>query len=203
MRTLGLTVLFTVSCLFSGQHQTLAGESFPDLSSLPNGFRYCPAPGADNSEFNCSYYAIDAQTGQLSRYTDGQPRQDLGPVDMEEKILFVAPQVDVENKYVPVPGGMPQQPPAEFANSNHGYNPNKLQPVPQQQTRRQSRTQRANNARHMQQQQMRQQQQQQQQFYAQPQQYNNNQQSDQRQPQEYANADGQNSKRPFWKRQAR
>lgn len=125
MRTLGIAVVFIFSLSFP---VTNAGEQpFPDLSSLPVGFKFCPAPGADNTDFNCSYYAIDAQTGQLSRYVDGQPRQDLGPVDTEEKLLFVAPPVNVENRYVPYPGAAPQQPPAEFANSNHGYNPNRPQ----------------------------------------------------------------------------
>lgn len=126
MRTLGFAVVLAAVVSVCGV--AVAGErQLPDISSLPVGFKFCPAPGADNSDFNCSYYAIDAQTGVMSRYVDGQPKEDLGYVDTEEKVLFVAPQVDVENRYVPYPGAAPQQPPAAFANSDsdHGYNPNR------------------------------------------------------------------------------
>lgn len=129
---LGLTLSFAVSLFVLGQTGAQAGERLPDISALPNGFRYCPAPGANNTEFNSSYFAIDAQTGQMSRYVDGQPRQELEPVDTEEKILFVAPTINVENRYVPYPGAAPQQAPREFADSNHGYNPNRPQQYPSQ-----------------------------------------------------------------------
>lgn len=121
MRTLGMAVLVAMVLLTA--NRGLGGERLPNVSQLPVGFRYCPAPGADNSDFNNSYYAIDARTGQMSRYVDGQPHQDLEPVDTEEKVLFVAPPVNVENRYVPFPGGQAQQAPPEFANSMHGDNP--------------------------------------------------------------------------------
>lgn len=122
MRTLGLTLSLALAVFVISSNNIQAGERLPNVASLPVGFRYCPAPGADNSDFNSSYYAIDAKTGQMSRYVDGQPRQDLEPVDTEEKLLFVAPTVNVENRYVPYPGAAPQQAPAEFANSYNGDN---------------------------------------------------------------------------------
>lgn len=99
-----------------------AGE-LPNVSSLPTGFRYCPAPGADNRDFNGSYYAVDARTGEMTRYMDGAPREEpFGPVDTEEKVLFVAPPISVENRYVPYPGAAPQEPPPEFRESNRERN---------------------------------------------------------------------------------
>lgn len=83
-------------------HSSVFAGQPPDLSSLPAGFRYCPAPWADNSEFNSSYFAVDARTGVMSRYVDGAPREELNaPVDETERVLYVSPPINVENRYVP------------------------------------------------------------------------------------------------------
>ncbi len=92
-----------------------APPPMPNLSAFPPGLKFCPAPGADNSEFNSSYYAVDARTGEMTRYMDGAPRNEpFGPVDAEEQVLYVSPPISVENRYVPYPGAAPQEPPPAF-----------------------------------------------------------------------------------------
>lgn len=120
MRRFGLAVaaaafLFAIhhGAAFAAQRQESPAP--PALSRLPVGFKYCPAPGADNRDFNSSYYATDARTGQTTRYVDGAPRAEpYGPVDTEEKVLWVSPPISVENRYVPYPGAAPQEPPPAF-----------------------------------------------------------------------------------------
>ncbi len=108
-----LAVLCPASRASAGQMPALPPP--PNLSALPPGLKFCPAPGADNREFNSSYYAVDARTGEMTRYMDGVPRAEpFGPVDAEEQVLYVSPPISVENRYVPYPGAAPQEPPAAF-----------------------------------------------------------------------------------------
>lgn len=120
MRKFGLAVASAAFLLVLHHGAACAGQwqeapPPPNVSRLPVGFKYCPAPGADNRDFNSSYYAVDARTGEMSRYVDGAPRAEpYGPVDSEEKVLWVSPPISVENRYVPYPGAAPQEPPPEF-----------------------------------------------------------------------------------------
>lgn len=111
-------ILCQMPVAVSGQFVAPSPSPYPPLpnpGSLPVGLKFCPAPGADNREFNSSYYAVDARTGQMTRYMDGVPREEpFGPIDGREEVLFVAPPISVENRYVPYPGAAPQMPPPEF-----------------------------------------------------------------------------------------
>lgn len=87
-----------------------AGQQL-DINSLTPGVKFCPAPGANNSEFMQSYFSVDARTGQMTRHDAGSPGVsiDLEP-PAEEQVLFVSPPISVENVYVPPPGGSPVPP---------------------------------------------------------------------------------------------
>ncbi len=111
-----------------------------DINSMPAGTRFCPAPGADNSEFMSSYFSIDARTGRMTRHDPNS-----GPVGMtpepaaKEEVLFVSPPISVENVYVPPPGG-PRVPPQTRATGvilqPPAQRPQAYHPQPQQQAAR-------------------------------------------------------------------
>ncbi|MCC8190728.1 MAG: tetratricopeptide repeat protein [Planctomycetes bacterium] len=71
----------------------------------PPGAKFCPVPGTDNTVFLDTHFGMDAQTGVVKAYTgtihpDEAPN---GPMTGEE-LLFTAPPISVENRYVPRPG---------------------------------------------------------------------------------------------------
>ncbi len=110
VRTLRKTGLACAVVLFGIASAARGGQPI-NINALPAGTRFCPAPGADNSDFMQSYFAIDAQTGQMTRHGPDTPGIDMGPEPMgEEVVLFVAPPVSVESIYVPPPGGSPVPP---------------------------------------------------------------------------------------------
>lgn len=131
----GFAVVF-LACAYA-----VAGQPI-DINSMPAGTRFCPAPGADNSEFMQSYFSIDARTGRMTRHDP-----DSGPVGVtpepvaKEEVLFVSPPISVENVYVPPPGG-PARPPRTRATGvlrqpapqRQAYRPapQRQQPRPQQ-----------------------------------------------------------------------
>lgn len=75
------------------------------------------------------YFAVDAKTGQMIKVhgMDGELDGWQGPEEREQ-VLFVAPSVSMENRYVPYPGAAPQEPPQMFA--QHQPEP-QMRPVPQ------------------------------------------------------------------------
>jgi hypothetical protein len=110
LRNAGL--VFAVICVSAAFAR--AGQP-GNVTPLPAGARFCPAPGADNAEFMSSYFSVDARTGRMTRHD-----ADSGPVGVdlavpeEEVVLFVSPPISVENVYVPPPGG-PAAPPKTHA----------------------------------------------------------------------------------------
>lgn len=113
MRIMRKTVLACAVVAFACVPAAFAGQ--PANVPLPAGARFCPAPGADNSEFMGSYFSIDAQTGQMTRHDPGSAPIGVTPEPTaREEVLFVAPPISVENVYVPPPGG-PALPPRTMA----------------------------------------------------------------------------------------
>ncbi len=78
-----------------------AGES----KGLADGMRYCPAPWCDNSDFENSYFAIDASTGKMYKLSGNgiNSEEDMGTAVAQEEVLYVAPPISVQNIYVPNP----------------------------------------------------------------------------------------------------
>lgn len=119
-----------------------------NINSLPAGTRFCPAPGADNTEFMSSYFSIDARTGQMTRHDANSGPVGVTPEPIaQEEVLFVSPPISVENVYVPPPGGSavpPQthatgvyrQPQRPQQPRQMQQRPLRQQPYPQQQAQR-------------------------------------------------------------------
>lgn len=108
--------LFAVSALVLLQTVPSEAGQYSMDPRIP-GVKYCPAPGADNSEFLHSYWAVDAKTGEMSKITaTDHPTIPAGydTNQQQEEVLFVAPNISVENRYVPYPGASAQEPPPEF-----------------------------------------------------------------------------------------
>ncbi|MCC8180925.1 MAG: hypothetical protein LIP23_08465 [Planctomycetes bacterium] len=92
---LAATALFAVTVFGT---TAIAAQS----NGLEDGMRYCPAPWCDNSEFLDTHFGIDAKTGQMTKYTGTvHPDEIYGTNGPGEQVLFVAPPVDVQNRFVP------------------------------------------------------------------------------------------------------
>lgn len=78
-----------------------AGQTV-DMNSFQAGMRYCPAPWGDNREFLDSHYGVDAKTGELRKYTGTVHPDEIGDLSQsEEVLLYVAPNISAESRYVP------------------------------------------------------------------------------------------------------
>jgi Cytochrome c biogenesis factor len=81
------------------------GFSQTDQYYCPPGAKFCPAPGANNTVFLDTHFGMDAKTGQVTAYTGTtHPNEVSNPPMTGEQVLFSAPPVSVENRYVPYPG---------------------------------------------------------------------------------------------------
>lgn len=115
MRNASFALVAFSALVFSQMHPADAGQY--SMNPRTPGVKYCPAPGADNSEFLHSYWAVDAKTGEMTKVTaTDHPSTPAGydTNQQQEEVLFVAPNVSVENRYVPYPGAAAQEPPPAF-----------------------------------------------------------------------------------------
>ncbi len=101
-----------VSVAISGQF-VRAQEVF--MNPRSPGVKYCPVPGRNNSEFIDTHFGIDAKTGQLTKYTGTVHPDETGMAESSgEQVLYVAPPVSVENRYVPPAGSTSRTPPETY-----------------------------------------------------------------------------------------
>ncbi len=107
-----------LAILLAGASPVWAQAAPVDPNYCPPGAKFCPAPGADNNVFLDTYFGVDAQTGQVTRYdSQTHPTDAMGNVPAQERVLYVAPPVmSVENRFVPYPGAAPTTPPAYVQN---------------------------------------------------------------------------------------
>lgn len=71
-------------------------------NGLDAGVKFCPAPWADNTIFLDTHFGVDAKTGEITKYTGTvHPDEELNGPGQGEQVLFVAPPISVENKFVP------------------------------------------------------------------------------------------------------
>ncbi len=103
-----------VACAFALIAQPgIAGEwsSQPVASAsvpyCPPGSKFCPAPGAAPESVIPidTHFGMDASTGQVTAYKGGvHPNDVANPPMTGEKVIYVSPPINVENRYVPYPG---------------------------------------------------------------------------------------------------
>lgn len=81
---------------------TGAASAAQKASPYPQGMRYCPAPWCDNSDFLDTHFGMDAKTGKVYAYKGSvHPDEIANPPGGGEVVLYSAPPISVENKYVP------------------------------------------------------------------------------------------------------
>lgn len=73
-----------------------------DINSFQAGMRYCPAPWGDNREFLDTHYGVDAKTGEMKKYSGSVHPDEVGDsTQSKEVLLYVAPSINAESRYVP------------------------------------------------------------------------------------------------------
>ncbi len=100
-----ILALCAISLNMAGGHagEIAAGPGSPYY--CPPGAKFCPAPGTDNTVFLDTHFGMDAKTGQVTAYTGTvHPNDVTNPPMTGEQVLYVAPPISVENRYVPYPG---------------------------------------------------------------------------------------------------
>lgn len=119
-------VVMALSVLFFNASGQAASPNAQD-----GGVRYCPAPWCDNSEFIDTHFGIDAKTGKVTKYTGTVHPDETGDLaGAGDQVLYVAPPLSVENRYVPHHGAAPQTPPPHLLLPPQQPEPCSLQPMP-------------------------------------------------------------------------
>jgi tetratricopeptide (TPR) repeat protein len=81
-----------------------AADPAPAAAYCPPGAKYCPAPGADNSIYLDTHFGLDAQTNEIRAYRGTvHPDEIPNPRPAGETVLYAAPPLSVENRFVPNP----------------------------------------------------------------------------------------------------
>lgn len=95
--TIALAAVFVLGSFQTGNAASSGG--------LEPGLKYCPAPWGDNAEFIDTHFGVDAKTGKVTKYTGTVHPDETGDFSSPgEQVLYVAPPVNVENRFVPPPG---------------------------------------------------------------------------------------------------